>query len=269
MLVRRVHGKGHAYYADNAEGPPTTLRGLEGYVKLPGVTTILDQRPKPGLIDWAARCGAEWAIDNLARVRSRATPAHVVYDGIYKARFAVSGQAAAKGTTVHRLAEALVAGREVEVPEPLRGYVDSYVDWLDREDVEPLAVEVTVCNREVRYCGTADLVAYVRGEPALVEVKSGAAVYAESALQAVAYARAETYTSAEDQGREHPLKDLANLQRGYVLHVRPDGWDLRPLDIGDGPWDWFTRLAWLHWHADEADSWVGEALEPLALRAAS
>jgi hypothetical protein len=83
-------------------------------------------------------------------------------------------------------------------------------------------------------------------------------------LQAAGYQHAESYTSEGDNGAEHPLADLG-IERCGAVHVRADGYDLRPLDTGPGTWATFQHLAWLHWHADQADEWVGEAVEPLRL----
>lgn len=252
-IVRKNHGRNHSYWVDGA--------------KLPGVTTILKMRPNDALVGWAGRVTAEYAVDNwdeLARLRYSQR-----LNRLLKARTTDRDLAAGRGTKVHRLAEKIIVGEEVEYPEELAAHVMSYVDFLDRLDVQPVAVELVVANRAVGYCGTSDLIADL---PALVwdETKipagrwlldlktSRSGIFPESALQTCAYARAEFYA---DGDREVPVSELGVEHTGAV-HVRADGWDLRPLENSPGTWEYFQHLAWMHHHDEEPASWVGMAVDP-------
>lgn len=245
-ITRRDHGKGHSYLIDGQ--------------KVPGVTTILNAAmPKPALIEWAGKTTAAYAIDYWDELADL-TPSKRL-DRLNRARFEEKDKAARRGTEVHRLAEALVKGEEVEVPEELAGHVDAYVDFLNTWEPVAAAVEVVVANRTVGYCGTVDLVADLRGTRWLLDIKTArSGIFPETALQCCAYARAETYVCAE--GEEHPMSDLG-IERVGAVHVRADGWDLRPLEAGDDVWAYFRHLAWLHRRADLIGDWVGPALAPL------
>jgi len=243
-LVRRDRGSGHTYWADGQQ--------------LPGVTTILKQLPKDALIEWAGRTTAEYAVDHWDDLADLKPSERL--KKLNKARYEERDQAARKGVKVHQLAEALAADREVSVPEYLAGHVDSYLRFLREWDPDPVAMELVVCNRQVIYCGTADLVAHMAGQVWMLDIKTGrSGIWPEAAAQVCAYARAETYTTAGEDGAEHPLADLG-ITRCGALHVRADGYDLRPLDSGDQVWLTFRHLAWLHHHADEMASWVGDAI---------
>jgi|SRR5262245_13241053 len=250
-LIRRNHGRNHSYWVDGE--------------KLPGVTTILRQQPKPALVEWAGNTTADYALDNwdeLAELKPSERLAR-----LKRARYVERDAAARRGTQVHALAEQLAAGREVEVPEALTGHVESYVKFLDAFDPEPIALELVIANREHRYCGTADLVAHMRGAVWMIDIKTArSGIFPETALQVCAYSRAETY--ADDDGSESPLAGLG-IERCAALHVRGDGYDLRPLETGPAVWETFQHLAWLHHHAELAESWVGDAIDPPPLRAAS
>jgi hypothetical protein len=246
-LLRRNHGRNHSYWADG--------------IKLPGVTTILQQAPKPALVEWAGNVTAEYALDHWDELGELKPSARLAR--LRRARFEDRDTAARRGTQVHGLAEHLAAGREVEVPEALAGHVESYVKFLDRFDPDPIAIELVVANREVGYCGTADLVAHMLGAVWLIDIKtSRSGIFPETALQVCAYARAETYTTAGRDGAEDPLAGLG-IERCAALHVRGDGYDLRPVETDADVWDTFQHLAWLHHHKDEPASWVGDAIEPL------
>lgn len=245
-LTRRNHGTGHTYTADG--------------VRLPGVTTILKMAPHDALIDWAGRTTAEYALDNwdeLAALR----PSERLRR-LNRARFEDRDTAGRRGRQVHRLAERIVQGAEVEVPEELAGHVESYLAFLEEWEPDPVATELVVCNRTVGYCGTADLIAAMRGHTWLLDLKTGrSGIFREAALQDCAYARAETYSTPPDEA-EHPLAGLG-IERCGAVWIRADGYDVYPLDTGEGTWAYFRHLAAIH-AADEASKeWVGEAIQPL------
>ena len=92
----------------------------------------------------------------------------------------------------------------------------------------------------------------------LLDIKTGNDVYRESALQTCAYSRAEICLL---DGGVRSVKSLG-IERCGVVHVRADGWDLRPLDVGDDTWAHFLHLVWLHYHEAASKTWVGEAVDP-------
>jgi hypothetical protein len=56
------------------------------------------------------------------------------------------------------------------------------------------------------------------------------------------------------------------ITRIGAIHVRSDGWDLRPLVAGEEVWSTFRHLAWLYRQLERCDDmrdWVGPALSPL------
>lgn len=191
-------------------------------------------------------------------------PPSVRLKELFGARFKERDAAAKRGTDVHKLAERLITGALVEPPDEIAGHVESYVDFLNTWDVRPVVVEAVVANRAVEYCGTLDLVADLKGTRWLLDIKtSRSGIFGETALQCCAYSRAETYLAPD--GAESPL-DALGVQRVGAVHVRADGWDLRPLEAGDDVWNYFRHLAWINRNNEQHDSmrdWVGPAIEPL------
>ncbi len=226
MTIRRVnHGRYHTY-VDTDTGE-----------KIPGVTKITgDGLPKQALINWAAETTAGYAIDHWDELSDK--PPSERLKILTGSRYAVSDPAANRGRQVHKLAERLVAGDQVKVPEGLEGYVRSYVRFLDEFDVRPVLVEATVVNREHRYCGTLDLIADLLDpqdpEPdpdlaarlsCLLDLKtSRSGVFGETALQLAGYRFAEAVVAAD--GSESPLPEV---QFTGAVHIRPDGYDLVPV----------------------------------------
>ncbi len=228
-LQRINFGRGHWYKIDGR--------------KADGVTTLLgDGLPKPALINWAANTTAAYAVDNWDELSD--LPVSERLTTLQKCRYGVRDAAGRRGTDVHRLAEELVHGREVKVPEELAGHVESYVKFLDEWKPRPLLVEASVGNRTWNYAGTLDLVAGLPdGTVAIWDVKTArSGIFPETALQMAAYANAELYLDAD--GDEKPMADLG-ITAGYAVHVRADGYDVRPVDIGPTAFKIFQHVMWL------------------------
>lgn len=229
MIRRRNHGKSHSY-VDTDTGQ-----------RVPGVTTIIgDGIPKKALINWAATATAEHAVDNWDELAELAPSVRL--KTLSKARYAVSDAAANKGTQVHNLAEQLVHGDTVAVPEGLEGHVASYVAFLDEFDVRPVLVERTVWSSEHNYCGTFDLIAELldptdlepdpelrRRQTWLLDIKTNrSGIFGETALQLAAYRYATCWID-EDADAE---MDLPDVELTGAVHVRADGYDLIPVTAG-------------------------------------
>lgn len=200
-----------------------------------GATTILGGGiPKPALPYWAAnetaRAASEWlsALDkfeagDLPWIVASTRPDDM-YEQWRKAPWKKRDEAAVRGTAVHALAERVVHGEEVDVPEQYVGHVNGYVGFLDEWDVTPILTEKSVANREHWYSGRFDLIASIPalhdGAPVEIDLKTSNSVHADTAYQAAAYARAEFWVEDNDPDTEHPIPDIAAT---YVAHVRPEG----------------------------------------------
>jgi hypothetical protein len=213
-IRRKETARGHKY--EDAEGR-----------RVPGVTSIIgDGLPKPALITWAANATAEYAVDNWLELSGKSASARL--KELQGARYAAKDAAANKGTAVHAIAEKLVAGEEVDVPDELVGHAESYARFLDAFQVEARHVEFSVASLRWGYAGTADLIADVthKGikQRLLMDVKTNrSGIFGETALQLAAYRYAEVLI---DGNEEQPMPEV---DRCAAIHVRADGFDLIPV----------------------------------------
>lgn len=187
--------------------------------------------PKPALAYWAANQAAEaasawaydlkqtgddWALQSIDR--------ESLYETWRKAPWQARDKAAVRGTAVHALAEQLVHGADVDVPDELVPYVDGYARFLDDWEVQPILTEKSVAHRGLWFAGRFDLIAsspYLQDRaPVEIDLKTSNGVYADTAIQCAAYARAEFYVDDSDPDTEHALPDVAAT---YVAHVTADG----------------------------------------------
>lgn len=244
-------------------GRPTHWYKIDGR-RATGVTTVLSNTvPKPALLNWAPKVVAEWVADNLDDVADmRSWDRNDIVKELKGKPWEQRDAAANRGTEVHGLAERLVKGDEVEVPDELAGHVNAYVKFLDEWQPKPVLVESVVASRKWTIAGTLDLVADLpNGERALMDLKTSRGVYPETALQCAGYRWCEVYL--DEQGDEQSLADLG-ITTSYVVHVRADGYDVRPLDTGEQVWKVFTHLVWLSRHMSESQMrpWLGDASTP-------
>ena len=225
---------------------------------VPGVTTLIGEGlPKPALPYWAARTVAEWVADNpdlteeLKRMGGRGPAIAYLKELPWQAR----DTAAIRGTEVHALAERLVHGDEVDVPEHLAAHVQGYVDWLDATNVKPLLTERPCASRQWQYAGTFDLIARIDGVTWMCDVKTSSGVYGSMALQLAAYANAEFYLDADDA--EQPMPPI---DRYGVLHVTEYGTTLHylPANANDSAWRDFLHVAHVGRRAKQIDDYLTE-----------
>lgn len=215
--------KAHKYWLD---GSP-----------VPGVTTLIGKGiPKPALPYWAARTVAEYVADNPDGVEAlRGTGRGPMVAALKGIPWQKRDEAAVRGTDVHDLAERIIHGQTVEVPEHLTEHVEGYVRWLDAFDVEPIITEVPVAHREHWWAGKPDAVVRFgrgpwAGRVALLDWKTSSGVYGETALQTAAYASAEFYAPTPDDER-----DMPDIECTGVVHVTAGESLLYPL--ADSPQD--------------------------------
>lgn len=194
-----------------------------------GATTILGGGvPKPALIWWAPGVVAKFVTDpdNAGKVSEL-----LAGDRDQSIKFLQllpnkeRDSAAERGTEVHDLAEKLATTGEVDAPEDLVGFIEGYLDFLDRWQITPVLVEVVLANREHWYSGKVDLLATSpllmsqadidAGKLIQIDLKTSKGVYMETALQTAAYSRAEFYM---DGTKEIPMPEVVAT---YVAHVTP------------------------------------------------
>jgi hypothetical protein len=193
--------------------------------RLTSVTTIIGGGvPKANLPRWYALRAAEEAWE-LRDMEDKDRFVELAKAGPDKER----DRAAVRGTDIHTLAEDLLHGRPVEVPEELYPYVDGYVRFLDRFHVVPALTEKTVFLSEFSSGGRFDAIGHfptLCDGPVLWDVKTSNGVYRETKLQTAAYALADYFVEPDQP--TVPVK-IPEIQATFVAHVTPEGTHLIPL----------------------------------------
>jgi hypothetical protein len=271
-----------------ATGADRIPRPSQGWYRVPDtgeklrrVTTILTQGSSKGdaLTIWAGNLVAETALDNLPQlVAASLTPARrqEMYDWLRRAPMRKKDERADIGSAVHRLIEARVLGQPVpdelaDDPE-MAPYISHFQRCVAEWRIEFEASEMVVGNITDGYAGTLDYllrsprIAAAFGVPARTtyvgDTKTGGeldvkGVYPEAALQMAAYRRAEVAWLRD--GTRVPMPAVHG--RGVVLHLRPEGYRLIPVDCGDQVYAAFRTIqAAADWATGLSKTVIGGAL---------
>ena len=250
--IRRINaGKNHYYKIDGH--------------KADGVTTLLGKgMPKPALAYWSARCVAEFVADatedHLWALKQSGRNSFV--DHLKKVPWDQRDQAAVRGTDVHALAEQLIHGAEVSVPDHLAGHVESAVRFMDEWRVTPVLVERVVGCRKWLYAGTFDLIADLPdGRRVLFDYKtSRSGIFAETAMQLAAYRWADCYVGTDDQ-TEVPMGEVG-IDESKAVWLRADGYDVIPLNTDLQVFNTFLHVAHVARSIEPMKSWLSAAEMP-------
>ena len=197
-----------------------------------GVTSVLNNLPKPFLAFWRAKVVAESAFDGFGALADfvQRGDRDAAIDWLKRAPGRSTGNSATIGTDVHDLCERIAKGENVDPVHPdLQPYVDGFKAFIAEFKPEFLFLEQTVWSEKHGYAGSFDAIAKIDGQTVIIDwktTKSG--VHAEVALQLAAYANAD-YILNEDGTRT----DLPKIDAAAVVHLRPDKWGLHPIRHGD------------------------------------
>ena len=159
-----------------------------------------------------------------------------------------------------------MAGEEVNVPEELAGHVESYVRFLDEWDVAPLHTEFVVVSYRFGWAGTGDLIADLCDEEdptarvrwALDIKTSRSGIFGETAWQLAGYLLGADVILTAD-GQEIPIPEV---ERYGAVHVRADGYDLFPLEVGPQQLRELRYVQQVAGAVERSREYVGEPLSP-------
>lgn len=179
------------------------------------VTSILGVLAKPALISWAANVERAACLEASADLyedfpagaekMSRAAYIETLERRLSKekAHQKALTKAGNIGSEAHALIEwnirkglGQLPGKQPEVSPPAAKAFAAYQAWRDEADLFPLKIEEIVYSRKREYAGTLDLFARIHHAPsggavhAVLDWKTGKAIYNEALLQNAAYIHA-------------------------------------------------------------------------------
>ena len=237
------------------------------------------------LVNWNARTVAEAAFDKVKTLGS------FVEDGdragavkwLMDSRWQKSGQAAARGTDVHRAAEQLALGQEPQVEEHILPYVEQYGRFLSEHEPTFLMSEAPVYNPTYGYAGTLDGIMRLDGQDVVFDIKTtphspdsdrARPPFPEVALQLTAYRRAQLVGVLSEQryaaGKRYYIFDpeaqhekMPWTSGAVCIVVSPFDYQVVPVRTDDVVWTvWRHVLETARWQVETSRSVFGPVIAP-------
>lgn len=238
-------------------------------IKYVSVTALTGLLPLPWMEAYASKHAAECAFNEQDAYRELETKdERIAYVKGASKRY--SRAAAERGTNIHAHVEKHNLGVRMDPwPLPVRASMRQYEHFVETVKPRVEAAECKVYHRgqwpgpwspELCYAGTTDLICEIDGRLAILDVKTGKSVHEDAALQINAYAHADfliadpnhpdaiQVTPArgrrwyEWRGKPEDEIPMPDIQAGYVLHLRDDGWALHEVPISDELYEMFLSL---------------------------
>lgn len=241
---RQDVGKFHRYYIDG--------------VRVPGCTTAIGNGAPKNLSKWGAETTAAKAVNEWDRLAG--LPVAQRLKELEKAPFDVIDRAGIKGTRVHKLAEKILAGETVTVPEEVAGYVQACRDFLRDYGVKPVLVEEPVFSRAHQYGATLDLLAELKdGRIALIDWKTNkSGAWGDTAWQLAASRYAEFRVGPEGKELPVPQVDLC----GVVWLTAEDGYVFYPYEVTPDVFEEYLAIMRVADAVENSKSYRGDPLTP-------
>lgn len=216
----------------------------------PSVTGVLGIMEKPGLSFAAAKETAIFAVLRRDEWESL-TPAEAI-ERLRKHHRGVWDDKASRGTAVHALAHEWARGNEIDVPPDCAPYIDAlerfYADWRPSWVALERSVIYDYPDSEVSYGGSFDAIGDLAdGQRWLLDVKTGSAIYPDTALQLAAYRHAPLMGIYDDTGALVDTEPMPKVAECGVLHLRDDGtYALIPMEANADEFAFFlhARRLW-------------------------
>lgn len=252
--------------------------------KAPGVTGILNNLPKDGLIYWSRAKVAEFAVNNAGALVQMLLNAHsaadyekskkAAEDWLKNSPSRETQQSADTGSSVHSLVETMSRGEPLGFVHPdFQPYVERYDRFLQKYQPEFEYIEDAVWSETYGYAGTFDAIAKIDGERLILDTKTtrGKDVYSSVSLQMCAYSRADWLITASDAPRslsdtsppELVQTPMPPVDGAAVIHLRPDSSAIVPVDIHDPDiWETFLHLLTVRrWEKETSKRVIGARIE--------
>lgn len=134
----------------------------------PRVTAIVNMKAKPGLYKFYAEQ------ENFA------------------AGEAIKTKSAEEGTLIHETVEAILKGEKPTIPSFIQPAISAFHNFLNHFSPRALKIEERLISRKHRYAGTLDVLAEIKGQTGVLDIKTSYAVFRDYGLQTAAYAEALT-----------------------------------------------------------------------------
>jgi hypothetical protein len=228
--------------------------------KIPSVTTLLGNLSKPALPWWAAKMGAEAAVDFLDRRFDDEGMAFIghherdeVFNLVQRAHMRKATDAAAKGSVVHNAIEQFhtnffTAEPPEDDPRALAAW-NSFLEWWATAGLTCVSTERIIVDPDGRYSGRLDLLCEdAHSNWYVCDVKTSNGIYPEMILQNAGYASAIEGETGREVAGTKVLWLPEGAEKLTVVERDREEWQL--------DYTIFEALIPIHAHRKALDKWL-------------
>lgn len=101
----------------------------------------------------------------------------------------IKQKSASEGTLIHETVESLLLGQKPVVEPSIAPSVAAFEEFIEQKHIKvfPEYVERQLVNRDEKYAGTLDALAYIDGKVGVLDIKTSQSIYRDYNLQTSAY----------------------------------------------------------------------------------
>ncbi|MEX1063858.1 MAG: hypothetical protein WED06_00780 [Candidatus Paceibacterota bacterium] len=103
---------------------------------------------------------------------------------------AIKNKSAEEGTLLHDTVEAILKGKDPEIPDLIKPAVTAFLDFKQQNEIVPHQIEARIISKKHHYAGTLDCLAELNGQLGVLDLKTSYAIYRDYGIQTSAYVEA-------------------------------------------------------------------------------
>ncbi len=238
------------------------------------------------LVNWIVRTTAKGAVDNMPILRAMLDSGD--RDGAIKylmdKRWAKGAAAMARGTDLHKAAEARALGQKPDIAPENAPLLEQYDAFLREFQPEFVMAEAPVYNKQAGYAGTLDAIARIDGKLVVCDIKTTLhgknsermrPPYPEAALQLAAYRHAtevgvlaeRRYASGKryyiyDQNAHH--EPMPETDGAVCVVISPDDYMVIPVRTDESVYGFFRHVIEVaRWQVSASKEAFGPPITPI------
>ena len=158
------------------------------------------------------------------------------------------------GTCAHHMIECHITGEEVDLADFTKNQIDraengflGFLEWEKQNKPMYLDTEIEVISEKYLYGGTCDIVAQIKDEMWMIDLKTSKGIYPEFIIQLAAYVHAY---HEQNLNTFTPHKTGEQIKKHCLLHLNKETGVFTPHIIANEQiifgWKAFTYLRELH-----------------------
>lgn len=229
---------------DRSRGHLYTYReGGKEFGPYPGATAICALQDSTGgsdgLLNWAVGLALDEVEAGLPYINaaSRSVEPEYAWPALRARALQAKNAARDLGTDVHAAVDQFNRGLPLEVTQRTAPYIAHYGAAIVREGIRVIGSERYVVNTTIGFGGTYDSIVEIGGERGPLDVKSGKEKPSQR-IQLTGLSMGEYHGEAGMEAE--PMPELSGV--GWILLLRPDGYELVRHEITDADRQHFIRL---------------------------